>query len=474
MKNRSPQRAKLWGGRFRKPTDPLVERFTSSIGTDWRLAKYDVLGSIAHARMLGTCGIIPPPDAARIVRGLQRILRTVERGTFKPDPDAEDIHTQIQHMLAGMIGPAAEKLHTARSRNDQVALDLRLYCRDAVHQSQQGVRKLQRSLVEAAEQHRDVVIPGYTHLQRAQPVLLAHHLLAYVEMLQRDHERLDGALSRINVLPLGSGALAGTSLPINRRLVAKLLKFPQVSDNSLDAVSDRDFALELLSALALLGMHLSRFAEEGILWATEEFGILELDDAFATGSSYLPHKKNPDVLELIRGQAGMVAGSWVALMMVLKGLPLAYNRDLQWDKPALFGAVEQSQEALRVLERLVRRLHVRRERIERLLESDTLCATDLAEFLVGRGVAFRQAHEIVGKLVAASERRGKRLSDFRVSELKQFSPLFDEEARQRLNPRRSVELKMSAGGTSPQHVKQALLRWRKQLGVRHFSRTKSV
>jgi len=454
---------KMWGGRFSKATDPLVERYTSSIGFDFRLAAHDVAGSIAHATMLGACGIIPLPDARKLVRGLQRLAGMIERGQLEPDPSAEDVHSQVQAALAKLAGPVAAKLHTARSRNDQIALDMRLYCRDAVARLVKAAKRLQKALVETADAHRDVVIPGYTHLQRAQPVLLAHHLLAYVEMLGRDVQRLEGLRARINVLPLGCGALAGTSLPIDRAQVAKLLRFPKVADNSLDAVSDRDFAVELVFALALMAVHLSRFAEDVILWTTEEFGIAELDDAFATGSSLMPQKKNPDVLELVRGQAGLITGNLVSLLTVLKGLPLAYNRDLQWDKVALFQAVDLSQDALAVLERLVRRLHVRRDRIERLLESDALCATDLAEFLVRKGVPFQDAHEAVGKLVVSAERRGRRLSDMKLSELNRFAPQFDEEARELLNVRRSVELKTSWGGTSPQNVKQAILRWRKQL-----------
>ena len=454
---------KLWGGRFKKATDPLVEQFTSSIAVDFRLAKYDVIGSIAHAKMLGTCGIIPHAEATRIVKGLERLLRSIERGEWKLDPSAEDVHSQVQQALTKLIGPVAEKLHTARSRNDQVALDIRLFCRDAGGQITKGIRKFQRALVDVAEHHRDVVIPGYTHLQQAQPVLLAHHLLAYVEMLQRDVDRLQDGLKRINVLPLGCGALAGTSLPIDRQFVAKQLRFPRIAENSLDAVSDRDFAIELLASLALLGMHLSRFSEDIILWVTEEFGFAELDDAFATGSSLMPQKKNPDVLELVRGQAGLFAGGWVGLLTVLKGLPLAYNRDLQWDKGIVFQAVDHATAALAVLERLIRHLQIRHERLEERPERDVLCATDLAEFLVGKGVAFREAHEIVGKLVLTAERRHRRLREFRLGELQRFSPHFDEEAQALLNPRRSVETKLSAGGTSPQRVKEAIGRWRKLL-----------
>ena len=454
---------KMWGSRFKHATDPLVERYTSSIAVDARLAAYDVQGSITHATMLGACKIIPQAEAKRLVKALERIDRLIEQGKFEPDASAEDIHSQIESMLGAMVGPIAGKLHTARSRNDQVALDLRLYCRDVVGQLSKRIVKLQRALLEVASDHREVVIPGYTHLQRAQPVLLAHHLLAYVEMLGRDHERLADCRERINVLPLGAGALAGTSLPIDRKLVARLLRFPRLAENSLDAVSDRDFVVELLAALSLVAVHLSRFAEDVILWSTEEFGIIELDDAFATGSSLMPQKKNPDVLELIRGQAGVIVGAHVALLTVLKGLPLSYNRDLQWDKPGLFHAVDLTQAALEVLERFVRHLHVRHDRIERLLESEAMCATDVAEYLVQKGVAFRQAHEIVGILIMAAERRGRKLSDFRVSELKQFSSHFDDEARSLFNPRRSVELKLSLGGTSPQGVSHAIDHWRKQL-----------
>lgn len=459
----STQRAKLWGGRFRKATDPMVERFTSSISVDHRLAKYDVLGSIAHAKMLASCRIIPKADAARLVKGLTRLLRLIGQGRFRPDASTEDIHTQIQQMLRASIGEAADKLHTARSRNDQVALDLRLYCRDITAQLQQGIRALQRALVRAAQAHRTVIIPGYTHLQRAQPVLVAHHLLAYVEMLERDHARLQDALTRINVLPLGAGALAGTSLPIDRGYVAGLLGFARVADNSLDAVSDRDFVVECLADLALVSVHLSRLAEDLILWATEEFGILELDEAFATGSSMMPHKKNPDVLELIRGQAGLVSGGWAALVTVLKGLPLAYNRDLQWDKRVLFDAVDHVQNSLSVLARLVGRLRIRRDRVARLLESDTLGATDLAEYLVQKGLSSRAAHRAVGRLVLSCERAGRRLGNCSLAQLRSISPLFDRAALALLDPERSVAAKRSWGSTNPAQVARMIARWQRRL-----------
>jgi argininosuccinate lyase len=456
---------KLWGGRFSKRTDPLVERYTSSIRDDYRLARYDVLGSIAHAKMLGRCRIIPAADSRRLVGGLTRLLRAIEQGRWSPDPKAEDIHTQIQQQLERLVGRSARMLQTARSRNDQVSLDLRLYCREAVSQISGAIRGAQRGLVRLGAANRRVVIPGYTHLQRAQPVLLAHQLLAYVEMLERDHERLQDARARIDVLPLGAGALAGTSLPIDRRYVAGLLKFPRVAENSMDAVSDRDFALELVSVLAGLGVHLSRLSEDFILGASEEFGIFELDDSVATGSSLMPQKKNPDVLELIRGQAGLVIGELVALLTMLKGLPLTYNRDLQWDKRSVFAAVEASHDALAALSRVVGSMRIRRARAAALLSSDALCATDLAEYLVGRGTPFADAHAIVGRIVAAAEQRGGSIRALGLAGLQRFSPAFRRDALTLLDPARSVARKRSGGSTSPVQVARALARWRARLGA---------
>ena len=460
----SARAGKLWGGRFTKGMDPLAERYTSSIAVDFRLAKYDVVGSIAHARMLGRCRIISQIDAKRLVDGLERIMHLIARNRLKPDPQAEDIHTQIELLLRKRIGPVADRLHTARSRNDQVALDMRLYCRDVIARLDERIGGLQRALVDLAGRHPDLVIPGYTHLQRAQPVLFAHHLLAYVEMLERDRTRLRDCYARADVLPLGAGALAGTSLPINCAYVAELLEFSRVAENSLDAVSDRDFAIELLADLSLVAVHLSRFGEDVVLWTTEEFGIVELDEAFATGSSLMPQKKNPDVLELVRGQAGLVAGGLVALLMVLKGLPLAYNRDLQWDKAALFHAVDLVEESLRVLDPLVRSMRPRPDRVARLLETDSLCATDLAEFLVSRGVPFRRAHGLVGRLVLRAEQTGRKLGQLSDQELQAVSAHFDGRVRALMDPRASVRRKASAGGTSPAAVRRALARWTKQLG----------
>lgn len=459
------RRTKLWGGRFATHTDPLVERFTASISIDYRLAKHDVMGSIAHAKMLGSCGIIPARQAQRLVRGLSQIARRIDQGRWTLDPKAEDIHTQIYRELRALVGSTADRLQTARSRNDQIALDVRLWCREVVQQTQRNITALQHALVEFADRYVDVVIPGYTHLQRAQPVLLAHHILAYVEMLERDHQRLSDCQKRINVMPLGSGALAGSSLPIHRRQVAKLLGFPDVTGNSVDAVSDRDFAAELLADLAIVAVHLSRFAEDLILWATEEFGIMTLDDAFATGSSLMPQKKNPDVLELIRGQAGLAIGQLVALLTILKGLPLAYNRDLQWDKTALMPLAEQIHASLTILTRLIRHVRIRRERIGTLLDA-TLCATDVAEQLVRRGQPFRHAHEVVGRLIRYTERTGRRLDRLTRAELRKLAPELQGDVRKLWDPRQAILRTCSEGGTGPRQVRQALQRWRTSLRTR--------
>ena len=456
-------RAMLWGGRFARATHPVVACYTSSIAVDHALARYDVLGSIAHAKMLGRCRIIPAAAAARLAAGLARLLRAIDQGRFAPDPRAEDIHTQVQAALERAIGPVARTLQTARSRNDQVALDLRLYCRDAVARVDAGVREAQRALVALGRRYPALLIPGYTHLQRAQPVLAAHHLLAYVEMLARDRERLRDAAARINVLPLGAGALAGTSLPIDRRYVATLLGFPRVAENSMDAVADRDFAVELVAALALLGAHLSRLAEDLILWNTAEFGLLELDDAVATGSSLMPQKKNPDVLELIRGQAGLVASQLAALLALLKGLPLAYNRDLQWDKRCVFAAVEDSVAALGALAVVLRHARLRPAQAAALLRDGAACATDLAEYLVTRGVAFADAHAIVGRAVAHAERQGVPLGRLPLAALRRFSPRFEQGALACLDPRRSAARKRSEGSTNPAQVRRALTRWERRL-----------
>ncbi len=405
-----------------------------------------------------------PSESRRLVRGLTRLLRTITAGAWKPDHRFEDVHSQIQYQLERLIGPVARKLQTGRSRNDQVALDVRLYCREAITMLSTDLRGVQRALVRMAAAHRRVIIPGYTHLQQAQPILMAHHLLAYVEMFERDLERLHDARKRVNVLPLGAAALAGTSLPIDRRYVARLLRMTRIANNSMDAVSDRDFALELIFILAAVGVHLSRMAEDFILWSTEEFGLLALDDAFATGSSLMPQKKNPDVLELIRGQTGLLVGQLVAFLTMLKGQPLAYNRDLQWDKRLIFGAVDASHEALAGLERFIRHLGVKVSHPPRIMK-DTLCATDLAEHLVTKGVVFARAHEIVGRLVSLAERRGVPLRGLDVAQVRQIAPEVDAAALRLLDPRRSVQRKRSLGSTNPRQVERAIASWRRRLGT---------
>ncbi|MBI2458854.1 MAG: argininosuccinate lyase, partial [candidate division NC10 bacterium] len=392
------KRKKPWGGRFEAETHGQVEAFTASIHFDQRLAPHDIAGSIAHARMLQKCGILSKAEVDAIVAGLEEILKEIERGEFRTDPALEDIHMHIERRLVEKIGDVGGKLHTARSRNDQVALDLRLYLREAIGKIRDQIRSLQEALVAEAEVHLGTVMPGYTHLQRAQPILLAHHLLAYFEMFQRDRDRFADCLTRVNVLPLGAGALAGTTLPIDRAYVAKLLNFPKVAANSVDAVADRDFAVEFLAGCAVLAMHVSRLAEELVLWASAEFGFIELPDAFATGSSMMPQKKNPDVAELARGKAGRVYGSLLALLTMLKGLPLSYNRDLQEDKEPVFDAVDTIRQTLDVLPPMLKAIKFRPERMRAAAAEGFLNATDLAEYLVTKGVPFREAHDTVGRI----------------------------------------------------------------------------
>ncbi|HEX7550043.1 MAG TPA: argininosuccinate lyase, partial [Candidatus Methylomirabilis sp.] len=377
---------KAWGGRFGAETHKQVEAFTASIDVDRRLAPYDIQGSIAHARMLAKCGILTKAEGEKIVAGLAEIREEIARGEFRYDQALEDIHMHVERRLTERIGEVGGKLHTARSRNDQVALDLRLYLRETIGVIREGIRTLQRVLVSKAEVHLNTVMPGYTHVQRAQPILLAHHLLAYFEMFQRDRDRLADCLTRVNVLPLGAGALAGTTLPIDRAYVAKLLDFPVVAANSEDAVSDRDFALEFLSAAAILAMHISRLAEELVLWASAEFGFIDLPDAFATGSSIMPQKKNPDVAELARGKTGRVYGALFTLLTIMKGLPLSYNRDLQEDKPPIFDAADTIQQMLDVLPPMLSAIGFRVDRMRAAASEGFLNATDLADYLVTKGI----------------------------------------------------------------------------------------
>jgi argininosuccinate lyase len=457
------RRKKAWGGRFEGETHGQVEAFTASIHFDRRLAAHDIAGSIAHARMLGKCGIINKGEVDAIVAGLEEIRGEIERGELHTDPALEDIHTHIEQRLRDKIGEPAGKLHTARSRNDQVALDLRLFLREAIGQIRDRIRRLQDELVAKAEVHLGTIMPGYTHLQRAQPILLAHHLLAYFEMFQRDRDRFADCLIRVNVLPLGAGALAGTTLPIDRAYVAKLLEFPKIAGNSEDAVADRDFAVEFLACCAILAMHISRLAEELTLWASAEFGFIELPDAFATGSSMMPQKKNPDVAELARGKTGRVYGALLALLTILKGLPLSYNRDLQEDKEPLFDAVDTVRQTLDVLPPMLKAIKFRPERMRAAAADGFLNATDMAEYLVTKGIPFREAHETVGRIVRECLESGQRLEDVPLARLRHFSRAFEPDVSKYIRLEACVERRRSTGGTSSRLVGEAIRQAKKTL-----------
>ncbi|MGB9782782.1 MAG: argininosuccinate lyase [Moorellaceae bacterium] len=457
---------KLWGGRFRKETDRLVEDFHSSLSFDRRLYRQDIQGSIAHARMLAATGLIGQEEAGQIIQGLEAILAEIEAGRVTFDITAEDIHMNIEKLLTEKIGEAGKKLHTARSRNDQVALDLRLYLREEIREIAGLLARLQQVLVDLAEKHIFTVMPGYTHLQKAQPVTLAHHLLAYFEMLERDQGRLEDCLKRLEISPLGSGALAGTTLPIDREMVARELGFKDISANSLDAVSDRDFAVEFLAAASLIMMHLSRLSEEIILWCTEEFGFVELDDAYSTGSSMMPQKKNPDVAELVRGKTGRVYGHLLGLLTVMKGLPLAYNKDLQEDKEAVFDTVDTLKGCLMVMAPLLSTAKFKEERMRQAAAQGFSNATDVAEYLVMKGVPFREAHAVVGAVVLHCLERGCTIQDLTLEELQSFSPAFTEDIFDYLTVESCVARRNLPGGPSPEAVGKALERARKLLARR--------
>ena len=454
---------KLWTGRFTEKTDRLVEDFTSSIDIDKRLYSYDIEGSIAHCRMLAKVSIISEEDATTLIEGLGLIKREIDRGEFQFDNSLEDIHMHIETRLMEKVGKTAQKLHTARSRNDQVALDVRMYLRDETSNTVKRLVMLKKVLVDLAKINIDVVMPGYTHLQRAQPVLLSHYFMAYYEMFSRDVERFDDCLKRINVMPLGSAALAGTTYPIDRVYTASLLDFPKISANSMDAVSDRDFIIEFISAASICMVHLSRMSEELILWSSSEFGFIELPDSFATGSSIMPQKKNPDVAELARGKTGRVYGSLLALLTTMKGLPLAYNHDMQEDKQGLFDTVDTLLSTLEVFAGMVRTLKVKAENTSKAVERGYILATDLADYLVKKGEPFRTAHEIVGRLVSYAAEKGKPFAELGINEYKKFSPLFGEDVR-KISIKSSLAARDVVGGTAPGRVKQALARARKAVG----------
>ncbi len=450
--------AKPWAGRFHTDTDPLVDAYTSSLAVDQRIAAADVRGSLAHARMLASQGIIPLADAEEILAGLLQIGEEIEQGRFELDPRLEDVHMNVEARLTRIVGAAAGRLHTARSRNDQVATDLRIWTKEAIAETIASLHDLETSLVELAERNRRVVMPGYTHLQRAQPVLLAHHLLAYFEMFERDIGRCTDCYMRANVMPLGSGALAGVPYPIDREMVARELDFGALSANSIDAVSDRDFAVEYVAAASIAMMHVSRLCEDVILWSTAEFSFLEISDAFTTGSSIMPQKKNPDVAELARGRSGKVFGALVSLLTTLKGLPLAYNRDLQEDKEPLFTAHDALNTTLNVLAAMTSHMTFRPAPMRRA-SSGALLATDLADYLTLKGMPFREAHGAVGRLVAYAEAEGKQLRQLRLAEYRRFSDQFDEDAL-RISVRSSVRARDVPGGTAPRRVAVSLRRAR--------------
>ncbi|MEE9285750.1 MAG: argininosuccinate lyase [Dehalococcoidia bacterium] len=448
--------------RLKKPMAEAVQRYTASIAYDRRLAPYDIAGSIAHARMLGRQGIIADDDARRIVAGLEAIRQEIADGSFPFRDDLEDIHMNIEARLAERIGDVAGKLHTGRSRNDQIALDMRLFTKDAVAQVQGALRRLREALLQQAEAHVETVIPGYTHLQRAQPVLLAHHLLAYDEMLQRDAERFAGCHRRADVMPLGSGALAGAPYPFDRQSVARELGFSHVSANSMDAVSDRDFVIEFHAAAAIAMMHCSRLAEELVLWSSAEFGFVQLDDAYSTGSSLMPQKKNPDVAELARAKTGRVYGHLMGILTVMKALPLTYNRDLQEDKEALFDTVDTLTSTLDLFAEALGSLRVDATRMHEAATGGDLLATDVADYLVKKGVPFREAHRIVGELVQDAVHQGKGLNDLTLEEYRSVSPKFDQDVLA-IDVESSLAARSLPGGTAPQQVRQAIAEARKRL-----------
>lgn len=447
---------KLWGGRFTKTAEEWVDEFGASIPFDQELVEEDIEGSIAHVTMLGKCGILPSEDAEKIRAGLLSLLEKAKQGKLEFSVAYEDIHLNIEKMLIDEIGSVGGKLHTGRSRNDQVATDMHLYLRKRVQEIIELIRELQHVLVQKAEAHVETLIPGYTHLQRAQPVSFAHHLLAYFWMLERDRERFTESLKRINKSPLGAGALAGTTFPIDRQYTADLLGFDGIYENSIDAVSDRDFIIEFLSNSSLLMMHLSRFCEELILWSSQEFQFIEIDDAFATGSSIMPQKKNPDMAELIRGKTGRVYGNLVGLLTVMKGTPLAYNKDMQEDKEGMFDTVKTVTGSLKIFAGMIATMEVRTEVMKKAVKQDFSNATELADYLAKKGVPFREAHEIVGKLVLACIEKGIFLADLPLSEYKEASDLFEEDIYEALDPYTAVNRRNSAGGTGFAEVRKAI------------------
>ena len=446
-----------WSQRFESALHPAIARFNASIGFDLELIEYDLSGSVAHAKMLAHTGIISPEEGEQLVVGLEQIRQEYREGKFNPGVDAEDVHFAVERRLTEIAGDVGKKLHTARSRNDQVGTDTRLYLRDQISHIRTQLREFQGVLLNLAQANVETLIPGYTHLQRAQPLSLAHHLLAYFEMLQRDWERLGEIRERVNISPLGSGALAGTTFPIDRHYTASLLEFAGVYRNSLDGVSDRDFAIEFLCAASLIMVHLSRLSEETILWASQEFGFIALKDNCSTGSSIMPQKKNPDIPELVRGKTGRVFGHLQAMLVLMKGLPLAYNKDLQEDKEALFDSVNTVQACLEAMTILWREgLEFKSDRLAEAVAEDFSNATDVADYLAARGVPFREAYNLVGKVVRTCLASGKLLKDLSLEEWKELHPVFEDDIYEAIAPTQVVAARNSYGGTGFEQVRQAL------------------
>ncbi len=457
------KKKKLWGGRFEKATDSLVEEFTESISFDSILYKYDILGSIAHCRMLAKQKIIATKDSKAIIKALKEIEKEIESGKVALDPKFEDIHMLIESRLIKKIGPVGGKLHTARSRNDQVALDVNLYLRDVIKDVLSLIKKVRIEIVALAEKNIDVIMPGFTHLQHAQPVLFAHHLMAYCEMFKRDAGRMESCYGRVNRMPLGAGALAGTPYPVDRQYVAELLDYPCVTENSMDTVADRDCLIEFCSASAILMMHFSRFCEELILWSSPEFQFVEISDSFCTGSSIMPQKKNPDIPELMRGKTGRVYGNLMSLLTLMKSLPMAYNRDLQEDKQPLFDTADTVKKCLRVFSAMLPEVKVNSSEMLKAAENGFLTATDLADYLVKKGLPFRTAHEIVGRIVVYCVRRKKTLEALTIAELKTFSPEIGKDVLSCLPLSASVNSRKCKGGTGVTEVKRAVKKTKKEL-----------
>ncbi len=453
----------LWSGRFKEPLAEIALKFSSSIDVDRQLYDEDIAGSIAHAEMLAATRVITSSEARRIRTALKTIKREIESGKFRLSDEYEDVHMAIEQRLIQKLGPLGGKLHTGRSRNDQIALDERLYLRRAIREISKLIVQLQRVLLYKAEKYFGVLMPGYTHVQRAQPILLSHHLLAYSSMLERDFERLQECSRRVNKSPLGAAALAGTSFPVDRVLVAKKLHFDGIAENSIDAVSDRDYLIEFASACSITMMHLSRFAEELVYWSSKEFGFVHISDAYSTGSSIMPQKKNPDLAELVRGKTGRVYGALMNLLTIMKGLPLAYNRDMQEDKVPLFDIVSTTRQCLFIFSHLLVHTTFDKEKLAEELRTDFLSATDMADYLVRKGIPFRQAHEITGKVVAHCIGHKMYFGNLDLETLKEFSPAFEADIFDHILPQSSVDQKQSAGSTNPHEVKRQVVHWTRVL-----------